>query len=134
MALIDQDSPLGREILAFEARRQAALVSADPAELEAILHPDLCHVHSRGNVDGKAAFIAHVVKMGGFVSVERGTLELRAAGEGAVVITGPTVNTVTRHGTGEIAVLNGFGSVVAVKSAAGWQVLASQITVLKPAP
>ncbi|WP_172328874.1 nuclear transport factor 2 family protein [Mangrovicoccus sp. HB161399] len=130
MGLIDHASPLGQEILGFETRRRAALVSADPAELGKILHDDLCHVHSRGNVHGKAEFIAHVTRMGGFVSIARGALELRQAA-GAVLITGPTTNTVKRHGTGEIAVLDGFGSVVSVKTADGWQVLLSQITVTR---
>ena len=131
MALIAHDTELGREILAFEAARQAALTSADRAALEAILHDDLCHVHSRGNVHGKAAFIDHVLRMGGFVSIARGALELRATGD-AVVITGPTVNTVRRHETGDLAVLEGFGSVVAVEGTDGWQVLLSQITVTRP--
>ena len=130
MGLIPHDSDWGREILAFEAQRQAALVAADPEALARLLHDDLIHVHSRGNAHTKAEFIAHVLKMGGFVSIERGALELRGVGE-TVVITGPTVNTVIRHDTGARAALNGFGTVVAVKTAGHWQVLLSQITVFR---
>lgn len=130
MALIDHASDLGREILAFEAARQEALVSGDPEALDRILHADLVHVHSSGQVHGKAAFIAHVARMGGFVSITRGALELRAAGDG-VLVTGPTLNRVRRIGTGELASLEGFGTVLAVRGGDGWQVLLSQVTLLK---
>ncbi|MDS9469895.1 nuclear transport factor 2 family protein [Paracoccus sp. MBLB3053] len=130
MALIDHDSALGREILGFEAARQGALVSGDPEALDRILHEDLVHVHSSGQVHGKAAFIAHVGKMGGFVSITRGALELREA-MGGVLITGPTLNRVRRIGSGELAELDGFGAVLAVPAGRGWQVLLSQVTLLK---
>lgn len=128
--MIDHNSSLGREVLAFEQARQAALVSGEPASLDAVLHDDLIHIHSSGMAHTKAAFIAHVRKMGGFVAIQRGELELRRAGD-AVVITGPTLNTVRRMDTGGVATLDAFGSVVIVKGPKGWQVVLSQITVIK---
>lgn len=128
--MIAHDTPLGQEVLAFEQARQAALVSGDPAALDAVLHDDLIHIHSSGMAHTKAELIAHVRKMGGFVAIERGALELRRAGD-AVVITGPTLNTVRRMDTGDVATLDAFGSVVIVEGAKGWQVVLSQITVIK---
>lgn len=130
---IAPDSPLGREVLAFEATRQQALIGADPAVLAAILHDDLVHVHSSGQVHGKADFIAHVLRMGGFLAITRGALEMRAVGPG-VLITGPTINRVRRVDSGEVVDLDGFGSVVAVPGPAGWQVLLSQITKVASPP
>jgi len=127
MALIAHDGPLGREILDFEAQRQAALVSGDPALLERILHPDLIHVHSSGQVHDKAGFIAHVGRMGGFAAITRGALSLREAA-GGVLIAGPTVNRVRRLDSGAVVDLEAFGTVLAVRGAGGWQVLLSQIT------
>ncbi|WP_051356928.1 nuclear transport factor 2 family protein [Azorhizobium doebereinerae] len=128
MAPIPHDSPLGRTLLAFEAERRQALVSADPAQLERILHPDLVHIHSSGRAQDKAGFMAHVTRMGGFLDITRGELTLHAAGEGGAIISGSTVNRVRRLDTGEVADLVGFGTVVAVHGPLGWQVLLSQIT------
>ncbi|MFG6082947.1 DUF4440 domain-containing protein [Paracoccus litorisediminis] len=130
MALIDHGSALGQEILAFEAARQAALIAADPAALARILHDDLTHVHSSGQVHGKGEFIAHVGRMGGFVAITRGALELRSLG-GGVLITGPSLNRVRRIDTGELVDLDGFSAIAAVQTTAGWQVLLSQMTLLR---
>jgi hypothetical protein len=113
---------------AFETARQAALVSADPEALEALLHPDLQHIHSTGRVHDKAGFIAHVRAMGGFVSITRGALTHALSGDVAL-ITGPTINRVRRPEG--LAELKGFGTVLAVRGAQGWQVRLSQITMDK---
>lgn len=131
MGLIAQESPLGQELLAFEGERRRALISGDPVLLDRILHPDLVHVHSSGMVQDKADFIAHVGRMGGFVDITRGPIELRATGVGGALMTGPTVNRVRRLDSGEIVDLTAFGTVVALRGADGWQVLLSQITLLK---
>lgn len=129
--VVDPDSPLGLEIAAFERARQAALVSGDVGALNAVLHDDLLHIHSSGMVHTKSEFIAHVGRMGGFVSIERGALEIRQTGD-AVILTGPTKNTVRRLETGEVATLDGFGTVVAVRDGGAWRVILSQITMNKP--
>lgn len=129
MALIEHRSPLGRELLAFEEQRCKALISNDVEALERLLHADLVHVHSSGMVHNKAEFIDHVGKMGGFVSITRGDLELRVMhGSTGAIITGPTTNRVRRLATGEVVDLVGFGTVVAVQDPNGWQVLLSQNT------
>lgn len=131
MGLIAHDSPLGQELLTFEEERRRALISGDAAVLDRILHPDLVHVHSSGMVHGKAEFIAHVGRMGGFVDITRGPIELRATGAGGALMTGPTVNRVRRLDSGKIVDLTAFGTVVALRGSAGWQVLLSQITLRK---
>lgn len=129
MTLIDHDSPLGCELLAFEEQRATALTSNDKAALDRILHADLLHVHSSGLIHGKRDFIAHVGKMGGFVSVTRGRLQMLSLGKGdSAIITGPTVNRVRRLESGEIVDLAGIGTVVVTRHTSGWQVLLSQMT------
>jgi len=132
MERIDPASPLGVELLAFEEARQAALIAADAEALERLLCDDLQHIHSSGLVHGKADFIAHVRRMGGFLSIERGAVSLYSDGRTAL-ITGPTINRVRRIETGEIATLEGMGTVVARRGPAGWQVLLSQITLARRA-
>ncbi|MFC3058877.1 nuclear transport factor 2 family protein [Paenirhodobacter populi] len=131
MGLIAHDSPLGQELMAFEGERRRALISGDAAALDRILHPDLVHVHSSGMVHGKAEFIAHVGRMGGFVDITRGPVELRTTGADGALMTGPTVNRVRRLDSGEIVDLTAFGTVVALRGGDGWQVLLSQITLRK---
>lgn len=127
---VDPASAMAAELLGFEAERQRALVEPDLVSLERLLAPDLIHVHSSGLVHDKPAFIAHVARMGGFVSIERGALDVRS-GHGVALITGPTVNTVRRIESGELARLEGFGTVLARHTADGWQVVLSQITITK---
>jgi hypothetical protein len=127
MRNVDPWSPLGAELLAFEAERQRALVENDAAALEHLLADDLIHIHSSGQTHDKRQFIAHVGRMGGFVSIERGDLTLRAEGEMAVIL-GPTINTVRRLDSGAIARLEGFGTVLLERAPSGWRVVLSQMT------
>lgn len=114
-------------IRAAEEARKAALVSADPAALDAILSEDLIHVHSTARVDTKAALIAHVGKMGGFISIKRDAVTITQTGDIALV-TGPTVNTVHSRETGAPLALTGFQTVVFRREAGTWRVLLSQLT------
>ncbi|WP_323013643.1 nuclear transport factor 2 family protein [Devosia sp.] len=132
MEQIDPASPLGRELLAFEDARKAALIAADAEMLDRILANDLQHIHSSGQVHRKADFIAHVRRMGGFLSIERGEILLHSDGRTALLV-GSTINRVRRMETDEIAALEGMGTVVAIRGPAGWQVLLSQITLARRA-
>lgn len=115
------------ELRAAEAERQRALVTPDLAALERILADDLIHIHSTAAIHDKQGLIAHVARMGGFVSIERGPLDIRPLGEVALVL-GQTVNTVRRIETGEIARLEGFATLLYRRGPQGWQVLLSQLT------
>lgn len=123
----DAAQALRAEVEAAERARQAALVAADMAALTALLAEDLIHVHSTGMVHGKAELMAHVARMGGFVSIERGTLDIRIAGDMALVA-GPTVNTVRRPGAPDPVALRGFQTVALRRGPGGWQVVLSQLT------
>lgn len=115
---------------AAEMERRAALVSADPVALDRILADDLTHVHSTGMVHNKPDFIAHVSRMGGFIAIERDSLDIRIDGDLAIT-TGPTVNRVRSPQTGEEVALNGFQTVIFRRNGDRWQVLLSQLTPLR---
>ncbi|QYZ69579.1 nuclear transport factor 2 family protein [Neotabrizicola shimadae] len=130
MRRLDPASDEAQALLAFESQRRRALIAADRAALDQLLHDDLIHVHSSGLVHGKADFIAHVGRMGGFIAIERGALDLRL-GQDTALIAGPTRNTVRRLESGETAVLDGYGSVLVTWAAGRWQVLLSQLTIFR---
>ena len=46
------------EITARDAARYAAMLTADTAALEGLLHDDLCYMHSTGGSDTKQSYIA----------------------------------------------------------------------------
>jgi len=130
LAPVDPASPLGAALLAVEAERQRALIAADAAALDRLLAPELIHIHSSGVAQTKPEFLAHVARMGGFVSITRGALGLKAGG-GFALITGPTVNTVRRLDSGALARLEGFGTVLARQTGEDWQIVLSQLTLFK---
>ncbi|WP_180899752.1 nuclear transport factor 2 family protein [Martelella soudanensis] len=117
-------------VSAAEEERQAALISADPAALDAILEDDLVHVHSTAMVHGKAALIAHVDRMGGFIAIERGSLDIRIEGDLAIT-TGTTTNHVRSPQTGGEVALDGFQTVVFRLRSGRWRVLLSQLTLAR---
>lgn len=118
-------------IEAFEKERQRALVTADGEALRRILAEDLIHVHSTSMVHGKDELIAHVSRMGGFISIDRGPLDIRVEGDYALV-TGRTINRVRSPQTGEEKRLEGFSTLVLRRSPGGWQIVLSQLTPDRP--
>lgn len=121
------------DILETEEARQHALVTKDLAALEWLLADDLTHVHSSGMVHDKAQFIAHLDRMGGFRSIERGVLDIRVEGDIAIV-TGSTVNGVRSIQTGEDITLEGFATLILRRGPRGWQVVLSQLTPFRDGP
>lgn len=121
------------EIEETEKARQRALTSLDVAALEWILADDLIHVHSTGMVHDKQQFIAHVQRMGGFRSIERGPLDIRVDGHIAIV-TGSTANGVRSPETGEHVTLEGLSTLLMRRNERGWQVMLSQLTPFRKAP
>ncbi|WP_416412538.1 nuclear transport factor 2 family protein [Pantoea sp. App145] len=115
------------QLLAFEQQRQRALIEADLTALENMLAADLIHIHSTGMVHTKAQFLAHVKRMGGFVSIQREPPDIRVEGDIAI-LTGNTRNRVRRLETGEEAERYGFSTLVLRRTAGGWQILLSQLT------
>lgn len=121
------------EVLETEEARQHALIAKDLAALEWLLADDLVHVHSSGMVHGKAQFIAHLDRMGGFRSIVRGPLDIRVEGDLAIV-TGTTINGVRSIQTGEDITLEGFATQIMRRGKRGWQIVLSQLTPFRDGP
>jgi len=114
-------------LLAFERRRQQAMIAADLPALESMLADDLVHVHSTGMVHGKSQLLEHLRQMGGFIAIERPEPQIRLEGDIAI-LTGETCNTVRSLETGDVMVRNGFSTLVLRRTATGWQIVLSQLT------
>ncbi|ATM05571.1 nuclear transport factor 2 family protein [Raoultella planticola] len=114
-------------LLTLETQRQQALVAGDSVRLAALLADDLVHIHSTGMVQGKAGFLEHVVKMGGFVAIERPAPDIRLLGDIAL-ISGETRNVVRSLHDGAERVRHGFSTLVLRRSPQGWQIILSQMT------
>ena len=113
-----------------EAEHQRALIAADTKVLDRILADDLIHVHSTAMVHGKREFLDHLQRMGGFISIGRGPVEIRIAGDMATV-TGPAVHRVRSPETREEVALDGFSTLVLRRSDGGWQIMLSQMTLAR---
>lgn len=76
----------GKDILALEDKRYAAMVAVDEAALAACFGDDLIYVHSSGVVDTKASYIA-AIKGGKFryLKCERFEEQVRLYGNTALV-------------------------------------------------
>ncbi len=114
-------------VLEAERRRQAALVVVDLAELDRLFADDLTHIHSTGLVHDKPQLMRHIEQKRAFISVTRGSLNVRIHGDIAVM-TGPMTNRMrAKDGNGEI-VLEGFVTQVLRRSKEGWKFINFQLT------
>ncbi|WP_174508710.1 nuclear transport factor 2 family protein [Klebsiella oxytoca] len=114
-------------LLALENERQQALVAGDRRRLAPLLADDLLHIHSTGMAHSKDDFLEHVVKMGGFVAIERPTPEIRLLGDIAI-ISGETCNIVRLLSDGTEQVRHGYSTLVLRRTPQGWQIVLSQMT------
>lgn len=115
--------------LDLERRRQSALVAVDLQALERMFADDLVHIHSVGLVHDKAALLAHIEARRGFVAIERGPLDIRMLGDDAAVMTGAIRNQM-RAPDGSLGEMRGMVTQIVRRSAAGWQFVHFQLTLL----
>jgi ketosteroid isomerase-like protein len=111
-------------VLDLEARRCAAIASADFAALSEILADDYLHVFGTGPTTDKTGYIA-TIKAGPRVP-ERSNLRVRFYGDSAVV-TGDMVNNITMPGE-PTRVVQAFCTQVAAKKDGRWQFVSFQLT------
>ena len=116
-------------LLAVEALRQQALVTAATALLATLLADELLHIHSTGMAHNKTQLLQHGSRMGGFVAIDRPLPDIRLCGDVAI-LSGETRNTVRLLESGEEAVRHGFSTLVLRRSAQGWLIVLSQMTPL----
>ncbi|MEO8203885.1 MAG: nuclear transport factor 2 family protein [Betaproteobacteria bacterium] len=113
-----------KDILALEARRYAAMIALDEAELGRLFGDDLIYVHSSGAVDTKASYI-HALRTGKFryTKCERFEEKVRLYGDTALV-TGRAVFEALTEGAPKTLRLRYLN--VWAKGAEGWRLVGWQ--------
>ena len=121
------------ELLDLERRRCVALVAKDFAALEAIVAPDVVHVHANGAVDDYASYMDFVRHRLDFLEARRGELQLHVHG-GSAVMSGPQTIVVRRPGeSGQGRTLDTFVVQAWQLRERQWQQVSFQATMLPAA-
>ncbi|MDM0118729.1 nuclear transport factor 2 family protein [Variovorax arabinosiphilus] len=117
------------QLVAMEARRCNAMIAADIESLKEILHPDLIHVHAKGQIDGYASYFA----TGGFKvdykTLDRSELQVRVLGDSALMTGRQLLVAVRKDGSGTVRIDSRVMQTW-VREAGRWRQLAFQTTPL----
>ena len=91
-------------LIDLEQQRCAAMMSGDTQRLRELLHPDLTHVHAKGQVDGFDSYFS----TGGFnvhyKRVERSELAVRVLGDTALMTGRQMLVGERKNGTGTVTI------------------------------
>ncbi len=116
-----------KTLIDLEQQRCAAMMDGDIEKLRQLLHPDLTHVHAKGQIDGYDSYFS----TGGFnvhyKRLERAELNVRVMGDTALMTGRQLLVGVRKNGTGTVTIDSRVIQVW-VKEAGGWQQLAFQTT------
>lgn len=83
---------LQAHLIEREQERCRCLMTEDFDSLRGLLSDQLVHVHTRGNVDGKANYLRFVEQVAQVVSLSRGPLSVRQLAEDVALMTGRQTN------------------------------------------
>ena len=116
-----------KTLLDLEQQRCSAMMNGDIQSLRQLLHPNLIHVHAKGQVDGFDSYFS----TGGFnvhyKRVERSELDVRVMGDSALMTGRQMLVGVRKNGTGTVTIDSRVMQVW-VKEGQRWQQLAFQTT------
>lgn len=115
------------QILAVEARRQAALIAKELDALDAIFDDSLVHIHAPGEVHTKPLLLEHVASRGVYLEITRGELNVRVIGDAAIV-TGPITNRMKAPGGGERTLSGEVTQVLRRTERGEWKFVSFQMT------
>lgn len=132
MSTMQAEEEIAAHLEQREAARRQALVERDFTTLESLFADDLVYIHSIGNVQDKASYLAYVRGPMSFASIERGPLRVRVYGELAVM-TGEMINTLAVPDLPAPVLVKALVTQVWCRGAAGWQMVNFQATRI-PAP
>lgn len=114
-------------LIDLEQQRCSAMMNGDTERLRELLHPDLIHVHAKGQVDGFDSYFS----TGGFnvhyKRVERSELSVCVMGDSALMTGRQMLVGVRKNGTGTVTIDSRVMQVW-VKEGARWRQLAFQTT------
>jgi ketosteroid isomerase-like protein len=124
------DDAVEADLFAMEARRCRAMLAADIVSLREILHPDLIHVHAKGQIDGYDSYFA----TGGFKvdykTLDRGELQVRVLGDSALMTGRQLLVGVRKDGSGTVRIDSRVMQTW-IRDAGRWRQLAFQTTPLE---
>jgi hypothetical protein len=119
-------------VLEAEQKRCDFIRLQDYAALRQLLHPDLIHVHTRGNQDNRDSYLKFITEVIEILEVKREGVSVKLYGDCAVM-SGVQINTVRARNKDEILVVKTQLLQVWLRSD-GWQQVAFQATALGPLP
>jgi len=126
-AVTTADAETTAALLAVEDRRQKALIAVDLDALDALFDDSIVHIHAPGITHDKAQLLEHTATNRAYLEITRGELNLRVAGDVAV-ITGPITNRLRTKEGGE-RTLAGVATQVLLRGDDGeWRFLSFQLT------
>jgi ketosteroid isomerase-like protein len=118
---VDQVSlNLQAAITALESARGRALVEEDWSALDALIAPDLIHIHANGASEDRAGYFEGVRQRLAFLHFERESLVVRGLGDTAIA-TGILKQTVRDRKSGALFDLRLVTTQVWVRDTQGWR-------------
>jgi hypothetical protein len=130
----DLNDPVVDELIALEAERRRCLIERDFDGLGRLFADDLTYVHSIGNVQDRATYLAYVQGPLRFLSIERPALQVKRHGDVAIM-SGPMVNTIMPPNLEQAVKVGAFVVQAWVRGAdAGWRMTHFQATRPPEAP
>ena len=117
-------------LLDLEAQRCDAMRRGDFARLREILHPDLTHVHAKGQTDDYDSYFRSGGTHVDYQQVDRSDLKVQVLGEAAVMTGRQMLVAVRKDGSGTVRIDSRVLQVWA-RHAGAWRQIAFQTTPLQ---
>ncbi|SCK09401.1 protein of unknown function [Variovorax sp. HW608] len=117
-------------LLDLEAQRCDAMKRADFARLREILHPELTHVHAKGQVDDYESYFRSGGTHVDYRQIDRSDLKVQVLGEVAVMTGRQLLVAVRKNGSGTVRIDSRVLQVWALHEGR-WRQLAFQTTPLQ---
>ena len=114
-------------LIEMEARRCSAMLNADFTSLREILHPDLIHVHAKGQVDGYESYFASGGVKVDYKTLDRSELQVTILGESALMTGRQLLVAVRKDGSGTVRIDSRVVQTW-IREAGRWRQLAFQTT------
>jgi ketosteroid isomerase-like protein len=116
------------ELIELERERCKAMMAGDKARLKQLLHPDLVHVHAKGQVDNYESYFASGGFKVDYVNVQRfDDLRVHVVGN-AALMTGRQLLQAVRKVTGDHVRIDSQVMQVWVQDSGQWRQMAFQTT------
>ena len=115
-------------LVQLEQDRCRALLTANGERLKQLMHPDLFHVHARGNVEDFDSYTGSALLKSSYTTLQRfEDLSVRVFGD-AALMTGRQLAISSRKATGEQVYIDSMVTQVWARNGERWQQLSYQTT------